>query len=164
MSLKQFPALNSAAISSIQFFQRTAPVDVFGLAIALGVEVYEDNLDNGVSGCLFPDEKNGGTAKYSMVIQESDAPVRKRFTVAHEIAHFLLHRSQAESGKIQDDIFYRSRLNSALEAEANRLAAEILMPAGLLNEALYQTGTPKEAASYLGVSEVALKIRIGMPT
>src|SRR5580693_4208343 len=99
-------------------FQQSAPVDVTGLAEALGLTVWEDDsLPQGISGKLFQDPIRGGAERYSITVRASDAYVRKRFTVAHEIAHFVLHRNRIGSS-LTDDAFYRSNLSSREEAEA----------------------------------------------
>lgn len=140
---------------AIRAFQRTAPVDVVGLARALGVQVWESSDLDGAAGKLFRDPINGGNAGYSILVNSADPLTRKRFTIAHEIAHFILHANQA--GDITDDQFYRSGLGSQMEAEANRLAAEILMPSKLL-EGLRDLST-RDTAQALNVSEMALSIR-----
>jgi Zn-dependent peptidase ImmA (M78 family) len=100
-------------------------------------------------------------------INRHDAPVRQRFTVAHEISHYLLHREQIGSG-IRDDVLYRSALSDAREAEANRLAADILMPESAVRAArerlrgMQDDEAVLELAQQFGVSEAAMKIRLKM--
>jgi hypothetical protein len=149
--------------SVIRRYQHQAPVDVVGMASALGVNVWEDALDPGISGKLIPDQINGGQSGYSIVVNAPEAYVRKRFTVAHELAHFLLHRNAAGAG-ISDDVYYRSGLSGGMETQANQLAAEILMPFSLINS-LFNTGMRdvEGLASALHVSIPAMKIRLGIP-
>ena len=79
------------------------------------------------------------------------------------MAHFLLHCELIGSG-IVDDALYRSQLSSQVETEANRLAADILMPYTLI-ERLQKEGTRSVdgLAKVLEVSSVAMKIRLGVP-
>ncbi len=88
------------------------------------------------------------------------------FTIAHEIAHYILHRELIGDG-IVDDILYRSGLSDHLEAQANRLAADLIMPwpslhkriqelSDLKNEELYE-----QLAKDFEVSTTAMKIRLG---
>lgn len=99
-------------------------------------------------------------------VNRHDVKERQRFTIAHEIAHFLLHRERLAGG-ITDDVLYRSRLSDDLEREANRLAADIIMPASLIQEALTIHGTLKlddrykKLAELAQVSLAAIKIRTG---
>ncbi|HCM3005245.1 TPA: ImmA/IrrE family metallo-endopeptidase, partial [Klebsiella pneumoniae] len=94
---------------------------------------------------------------------------RQRFTLAHEIAHFLLHRDRIGDG-ITDDILYRSKLSDFMEVQANRLAADILMPGHLLEKKLLELTQTVELrdeqkierlAEVAGVSTTAIKIRLG---
>lgn len=56
-----------------------------------------------------------------------DLPGRERFTVAHELGHYLLHRGQAESFKcMTDDVV--DRVLKQREWEANEFASYLLMP------------------------------------
>ena len=90
-------------------------------------------------------------------------PTRRRFTVAHEIAHFVLHRELIGDG-IEHDALYRSALGGPLEAEANRLAADILMPWHLLHPAVVETGPQVVLlARKFNVSRNAMAIRLGIP-
>lgn len=150
--------------SIIERFQQSAPVDVTQLAEALGLHVWEDDtLPEGISGKLFQDPVKGGLAGYSITVRASDAYVRKRFTVAHEIAHFLLHRNLIGIS-VTDDAFYRSDLSSREEAEANRFAADILMPRQLLAKYIKMYGSdPEVLAQMFKVSEAAMRIRLGLP-
>jgi len=156
--------LQPSAEKIIRKYQETAPVDVIALAHDLGIAVWQsDKLPKDVSGKLFLDSKNGGKSGWSILVRDQDAPVRKRFTVAHEIGHFLLHRSDLGDG-ITDDEFYRSGLSNVQEAQANRLAADILMPYPLINRIMADgTRDISVIASKLGVSQAALKIRLGIP-
>ena len=95
---------------------------------------------------------------------------RQRFTVAHELAHYLEHRPHIIGDGLTDDIGVLFRSNQSgvsfnMEREANRIAAEILMPEKLL-EAAIESGdykTKRQLADYFGVSEEALSIRLGVP-
>jgi len=147
--------------SVIERFQNSAPVDVTGLAEALGLNVWEDDdLPENVSGKLFQDSESGGPSGYSISVRASDAYVRRRFTVAHEIAHFVLHRNRV-GAVVTDDAYYRSNLSSWEEVEANRLAADILMPRQLLAKYIKTWGAePSVLAALFKVSESAIRIRL----
>lgn len=99
-------------------------------------------------------------------INRHDVKERQRFTLAHEIAHFLLHRDKIGDG-ITDDVLYRSGLSDAQEAQANRLAADIVMPWGLIQNRLesYADLKPEQKIERLAadteISTTAIKIRLG---
>jgi Zn-dependent peptidase ImmA (M78 family) len=98
-----------------------------------------------------------GQQQYNIVIRAQDPVVRKRFTVAHETAHFLLHRGLFAT-ELVDDALYRSGLSTPVEAQANALAADLLMPWHLLMPVIDKPIS--ELASTFQVSEQAVKIRL----
>lgn len=154
---------NLSPVEIMRRFQQTAPVDVIGFARACGLEVYHadgDPLPKNASGMILKNDK-GGPSGYSIIVRNSEPETRKRFTIAHEIAHFLLHRD-AIHDELIDDVKYRSGLSDLHEIQANRLAAEILMPRHLIRQAtadmrMVNTG---ELAKLFKVSPVAMGIQI----
>jgi hypothetical protein len=146
----------------VERFQDSAPVDVTGLAEALGLSVWQDDLPEGISGKIFEDRLYGGPSGYSIVVRTSDPYVRRRFTLAHEIAHFVLHQNRIGSS-LSDDALYRSGLSTREEVEANSMAADILMPRKLVGEYVAKYGLqPQALAAFFSVSEAAMRIRLGM--
>jgi hypothetical protein len=145
----------------ISKYQVSAPVSVMEIAEELGVKVWRSPMPENVSGKLFPDRIHGGSSGYSIVVNAAETISRQRFTMAHEIGHFILHREDVGEGVI-DDTFYRSKLSTPMEREANAFAADLLMPFGLI-ETLQRQGlnTPLQLAKALNVSLVAMKIRLG---
>jgi IrrE N-terminal-like domain len=106
----------------IRRYTATAPVDIVGLAQALGIAVREFDLGAEVSGEIFPDLFSRGSSGYTIRVNAAHPLVRRRFTVAHELAHFLRHRNRI-SNRLVDDQMYRSHLGKTVEAEAEQLAA-----------------------------------------
>lgn len=144
--------------------QSLAPVDVRRIAEELGIRVWEmTRLPEGISGQIWLDPVNGGTSGFSIGVRAADPLVRKRFTVAHEVAHFILHRDNL-SGGLYEDVMYRGGLSSRQETQANQMAADILMPFKLMNNLMDEGETTLEGlAKRLQVSVVAIKIRLGLP-
>lgn len=163
MPSREWRKLTDEQREIIKAHQNQFPVRLAPLANALGVPVQASTLKPGISGELRP----AGERAYVIRVNRHDAPVRQRFTVAHEIAHYLLHRDQIGSG-IYDDVLYRSALSDQREAEANRLAADILMPDEEVRDAyrakrgLDNEDTIAELATQFGVSEAAMRIRLGL--
>ncbi|KGK43319.1 hypothetical protein LH51_00790 [Nitrincola sp. A-D6] len=145
----------------IRKHQQALPVKLSRIAGDLGLMVKSSTLDAGISGEI---KKQGD--RYLIRVNRHDVKERQRFTVAHEIAHYLLHKEQIGDGII-DDILYRSSLSDNLEAEANRLAADILMPWDIITSAKESLSTLKieqkieELAKLAEVSVTAIKIRLG---
>lgn len=136
-----------------------APVNVLGLAHRLGVRVFDTPWPDNISGKIQKDKERGGDSGYAIFVNKFHAETRKRFTIAHEIAHFVLHEDLIGDG-IFDDALYRSGLPEKIEAQANGLAADILMPWSLLQPHL--GNDPKELADMFNVSESAMNIRLGV--
>ena len=145
----------------IRSFQETAPVDVYGLAEKLGLQVFQTSMySRDVSGSIVRDPKDGS---YKIITNSHHPLPRRRFTVAHEIAHFILHKEEIGNG-ITDDALYRSGLSGRLEVEANNFAANILMPWHLIDEALENSADSiQQIADKLEVSKSAISIRLGVP-
>ena len=144
--------------------QVVAPVQTVALARALGLEVYHvSSWSNDISGMILKSSEQGGSSGYAIYINGTHHVNRRRFTTAHEIAHFVLHENQIGDG-ITDDALYRSSLSGPIEAQANRYAADILMPWHLVNQYVDRGITDIETlASYFQVSKSAISIRLGVP-
>lgn len=142
--------------------QNSESVRVGEIAKELGLTVILATLPTLVSGEIRPDPNKQG--KFIIKINMHEPKVKQRFTVAHEIAHYLLH-SQLINDTIEESVLYRSKLSNSIEAEANRLAADILMPPAKVNELLdgidiYNEIEIATVANRLKVSVDALKIRL----
>lgn len=144
--------------------QKSYPVDVVEIALDLGIKVYSAYGTEELSGKIIRNEKMGGDSGYAIFVNDMDSPVRKRFTIAHELAHYILHKKEIGDG-IVEDALYRSGLSTKQESEANKLAADILMPWHLINQALNEPfKTIKDLAERFKVSPSAMSIRLGIPS
>lgn len=156
------PVRHKIATAVIREYQHKPPVDVVGIAERLGIDLIPEALGEHIAGKLIRDSEPGGSAHYTIIVNSADHPRRRRFTIAHELAHFVLHRDLIEHEDVVDNELYRSHLSNYLEAQANRLAANILMPYPLITE-LRQQGilAPLDLARKFNVSEQAMRIRLG---
>jgi len=150
----------------VQDFLAAPPVKVGALAEALGLKVIRSPMSPKISGLIKPSD--AAPAGFEIRVNKFEVAVRQRFTVAHELAHYLLHKDSIGAGVI-DNVLYRSNLTSGKETEANRLAAEIIMPAPAVSHELEAHGgmrTPEIAeqlARLFRVSTPAMKVRLGIP-
>ncbi len=104
-------------------YDNVCSVDIVQLASALGLKVYSKLLENSSGYIKFEDNGNN-----NIYVNELDSKSRRRFTIAHEIGHYLLHRNliQRNNGTL-----YRGNngINrDIIEIQANRCAAALLMP------------------------------------
>lgn len=140
--------------------QEAFPVKLGAIAKALGLIVKSSTLRPGISG--FIKETDGVVI---IKINRHDSKERQRFTLAHELAHFLLHKNEIKNG-IEDTTLFRSSLSNDLEVEANKLAADIVMPFSLINKVKLPPDAKFEfrveaIASLAELSIPAVEIRLG---
>src|SRR3954466_13405647 len=116
----------------IQEAQKSLPVDVDQLAGKLGIKVNYKHFPREVAGELV----RVGDDEYEVNISNTDPRTRQRFTLAHELGHYVYHRHLIGDG-VNDDRAYRTttraehynpRIGPKQETEANRFAASLLMP------------------------------------
>jgi Zn-dependent peptidase ImmA (M78 family) len=104
---------------------------------SFGIELKLDKVDDELSGFLV--RENKGQRRSMIGANKSHHPHRQRFTIAHELGHFLLHQGeqvhlddyrQAFTINLRDKESAKGEDND--EREANLFAAELLMPAKFL--------------------------------
>jgi len=140
-----------------RYWDRRLPIDPVKIASAAGVSVYaRGGFGDGhypYSGFYRRMENGVPALEFNM----SEAPVRQRFTVAHELGHFALGHedSPRDSGN-----FYAS--GDPKERMANKFAAELLMPGSLIRQ-YYNSGAAQSVealAQLFGVSRDAMGYRL----
>jgi len=133
----------------------TCPLDVRKVAEKLGILVVDDpSLQEEVSGILEKQE-NG---EWTIRVNANHHPNRQRYTIAHELGHYCLHRHQQVFFK--DQIFFRGLERSKIEWQANTFAGEILMPEKQFRDFLKEGICDiDELAQTFQVSSLALRIR-----
>jgi Zn-dependent peptidase ImmA (M78 family) len=137
--MRKVQKARAAAIELLEAAQiTTIPIDVQKIAEQKASVIFK-SLDEGISGALVPMETSG----YVILVNDTQAPVRQRFTIAHELGHLMLH---AYTTTHADRVFrFRDAQSSqgvaTEEIEANQFAAELLMPRHLLLERLQREDT-----------------------
>ena len=94
---------------------------------------------------------------HAIVLNGSGDERRRRFTIAHEIGHFVLHpsRQRSERGGLVN------QSGRAVEREADAFAAELLMPEDLVRDAVREHGVDsKRLADRFEVSLQAMQTRL----
>ena len=144
--------------------QNKPPIPVVTIAREMGVNVYKsDGWPDYISGLIREDPEHGGWSGYAIYTNANHTNKRRRFTIAHELGHYVLHRDLIGNG-ITDDALYRSRLSGLIERQANRFAAKLLMPWNLIIESTEQgINTVKGLADKFDVSRSAMSIRLEVP-
>ena len=107
------------------------PVDIQLVIEKLGIHFAESDFGESLSGAAMID---GG--KKIISVNRAHSEHRKRFTMAHELGHLLLHEDQSLSIDVKPITFLRDEVAKSgqewREIEANFFAASILMPKDLV--------------------------------
>lgn len=130
------------------------PVNPIDIANKIGVRVFADQTMVGTSqsGRLSAD----GSGPI-ILVNAADSNVRRRFTIAHELGHHVLEHGPAFR---RSDLGYNPSNYDLQEVHANRFAAELLMPASLVQKARDVGYLLPGMAALFGVSETAIRIRL----
>jgi len=125
----------------------------------LGLRIEEDDLGE-CSGILIPAKRlikvNASEAR------SGDTPTRRhRFTIAHELGHWICHaRGMEEAPTYCRSADLAQDADRALEREANVFGAELLMPETAVRDAWAVFPDHDELARRFGVSALAARWRL----
>ncbi len=103
------------------------PLDLDVLAEAVGISSIDYHDTQAFEGVLAANpEKSHGV----ITVNANSIPTRQRFTIAHEIGHYLIpnHDGKIECSNTDLQAFHSADAGLKIEAEANNFAAELLMP------------------------------------
>jgi hypothetical protein len=128
------------------------PVPVEAIAEdLLGLHVDESEaLD--CSGLLLPAERR-------VVLNAGEPPVRRRFTLAHELGHWVCQVLEGHRAAVYcRDVDVSEAADRTLERQANVFAAELLMPEHAVRQMFRESVA--DCAEALGVSEEAMGWRL----
>ncbi len=129
----------------------------------LGLRIVESD-DLNVSGILLPAERR--IVLNAAEAEHGGAPIqRHRFTIAHEVGHWVCHVLGATSGSSPAASYCRAADLAAdtdrlMEREANVFAAELLMPEAAVREVWGERGEIEAVAERFAVSRLAAHWRL----
>lgn len=146
--------INKEDIKIIKDNQKSYPIRITAITEEYGIDVYNLSMSSNISGAII---KEGD--KYVIYVNDKHTPNRQRFTIAHEIAHYILHKEKI-GDNLTDNAMYRSKLSNVFERQANILASEILMPVNFVMQFIEENKSVSEMASLFKVSEGAMRIRL----
>lgn len=117
-----------------------------------------------VKKAIFSNDNISGMIKFengeqNIYVASDEPSTRQRFTIAHEIAHYILHRQliQAQNGSV---LYRNSDENNEIERQANYLAAAILMPRYQIIDAWRTYKSIDKVANCFQTSPIATQIRL----
>lgn len=130
------------------------------------INIVEHEFNDEASGILVINDEN-----ITIGVDKNSGNERKRFTIAHELGHYVLHNER--SNMFVDKVFFRKKSDGytskeeKIEREANYFAANILMPEKLIFQAvsnltcdLYEDETVSKLAKDFNVSSSAMLYRL----
>ncbi len=149
--------------------RKEVPVDVERPLEKLGIQYRKAYLPREISGML-----EGRENTFLITVATNDPQTRQRFTLAHELGHYILHRKLIGDG-LDDDRAYRSTevgnyhntlIGPREETLANRFAVNLLMPLELVagewnaRKRDKSSKTVEEMAQLFKVSKRSMAIRL----
>ena len=142
----------------------TAPVPVEQVAHSLGAQLHQEPLEDHLSGMLVCKGDS-----LHIVVNAGHHPNRKRFTVAHECGHLVLHHGSEDrlfvdtqyrvyhrTGSTQSPAYAsaQSTTTPEEEREANLFASALLMPRSLIEQQVRSLNI--DLTDEIGVSTLAI--------
>jgi IrrE N-terminal-like domain len=129
----------------VRRFNLVPPVDVHALAWEFA-ELEHDDIPGGCDGLVVGLDARSRSQPL-IVLANTANVVRERFTVAHELGHVLLpwHGTSSYACDVTAEISLQAYLAKRAEAEANRFAADLLVPSGWLAETVESVGLDSTA-------------------
>lgn len=111
-------------------------------------------MDSATSGSLTFDK-----GKWIIRINKNHNRRRQRFTIAHELGHYMMHRNKLQS--FTDEIFFRAENKTDIEYKANEFASRLLMPEDRVRRTIAE-GVKNIGllAEHFDVSSPAMKVRV----
>jgi IrrE N-terminal-like domain len=136
-----------------------------GSPLGQGVRRIQAPMASPIEGCegmlvCNPDD----ATEWGIFVNARSCPTRQRFTIAHELGHFVLHRGQQTGFQCDKDAVHLGLGESAtIEREADEFASHLLMPSDVVCKAIADTSIDlrllSELADAFDVSFEALCIR-----
>jgi Zn-dependent peptidase ImmA (M78 family) len=136
-------AIERAKILARKILQNYYPikeeVPIEKIAEDHGIEIKYISLSEEVDGAM---KRSGKEGKPVIIVNSNElSEERKRFTIAHELGHFLLH-SPSPQYIDKHKVYFRDSDSSTgeniMEIQANQFAAELLMTTKYVGKSLWK--------------------------
>lgn len=132
------------------------PLNINGLISLLNIGLRIHPMEDQKSGYIKQEE-----GRWVIGVNSLHHPNRQRFTMAHELGHYVLHRDQIGEG-LEDTILFRAESygEPGIEREANEFASLLLMPEDYFRETVNEcNGEIKTISKKMKVSALAVSYR-----
>lgn len=162
---REYRELRPEVRAEIDGYLSEIPVRIGAIARRLGVKVLVSTLPPVTSAQIGQED-----GAFVIRLNRNDAKRRQRFTLAHELAHFLLHKDRvAAEGGWSENVLLRSGQPANIEREANSLASDLVIPSAVLAEATAEYSGPmtgeaiEDLARRFGVPTAAMSNKLQVP-
>jgi Zn-dependent peptidase ImmA (M78 family) len=151
-------AVNSAA--ALREFAKqngfaSFPLEIAKLIQFLNIRIEYEDMDRELSGYI---EKR--ITGWVIGVNKYHSDRRRRFTLAHELGHFLLHKDKIDAGRKTESMLFRDEDSSPIEREANEFASDLLIPRPEFVDAIRNGVVSIDALSDIfGVSVAAIRYK-----
>lgn len=104
--------------------------------------------------------KEISSGAFEIGVNSKHSATRQKFSMAHEFAHYQLHRGNLASLAEGERILHRSDERNSIEYQANNFAAGLLMPEDIFrSEVRNAQGDITTISERFGVSQLAVRYR-----
>lgn len=138
------------------------PVDLYKIAKELKINITKEPFTDNISGVFIRKGTEGD--KLSIGINKDHHEHRQRFTIGHEIGHFLLHSGAIlhyDREEEERQLYFRAEdVLSLDEIEANQFSAALLMPEDHLRKDFFKDPSIRRLADKYKVSNDAMEYRL----
>lgn len=142
--------------------QDEGAIDIIQLASKAGIDVYGSNASDDFNAEITHISSQN---RFEILVNTNHSLNRQRFSIAHELAHFVLHSEEIKKyGSLKREI---NRSNASyfpdIEKEADEFGGELLVPEKLLRENFASIFDQREASvNFLRVQEISLRFKVSI--
>lgn len=140
--------------------------------LPINPKICAEKLDLTVEAAILEDDISGiflsENSEHYIIYNKNEGTLRQRFTIAHELGHFILHKDSGVFVDRKSTALYRNSSSATgevlKEREANAFAAALLMPKEMLEKELSSLSESEDIVETLAdkfkVSKPAMSFRL----
>jgi len=146
---------------AIECKQDDGSVDIIQLVSKVGIDVYgHEESDDFNAEIIHISARD----KFEILVNTNLSLHQQRFSIAHELAHFILHpekiRKYGRLKKVADPS--DQKYFPEIEKEADEFGEELLMPETLLRDDFPDIFEAQQELSFQRIQEIALKFKVSV--
>jgi len=141
--------------------QSDGSVDIIQLASIIGIGVYGSEASDDFNAEITHIQSED---KFEILVNTKHSLNRQRFSIAHELSHFVLHADRIrECGSLKRSFDSNDPTYSPdMEKAADELAGELLMPEELLREEFPLIFEKNPVLSFERIKEISIKFKVSI--